>query len=724
MSTRPTLPRWLFVDANGNPRAGAKLYTYETGTSTPKPTYSDAGLTVANANPIISDADGYFSDIFLASGAYRFRLTTSADAQIWQADDIEGGSTALPLTGGTMTGFITLHADPTQPLHAVTKQYVDNKIPVSVKDYGAKGDGTTDDAPAIQAAVDALAATGGGVLEFGPRTYRIAGPVVVNGTTIIMQGAGFNEGPAAGVGTWLTIDQTGFTPFTFTGPSARGSVVRDLAVRQTHNAAVGPAWTPTNYDFVFRIQDCLGGVDFDNVMLCGINRGIWIDNSGRFNIQRLRGQVSTTGIEIDRSFDTGRIQHLHFWPFAQPAVDVVRWQQANQDALVLRRVDGVFMDDLFVFAARSGLRFRSSASGITQKFYIGSYYSDFTQYGLWVDSNNVAGQIANITTQSELFDAGGAAYAGGNGIRIDGNNARIQIGNLRVDDAESNPIRVNGVGNRLDIFSFRAEYFNTLNDGSAAIHVANVPSGTPNAVFLGSPALLGNGNGGPLVNSGTNGYVALAAPAGRLDRPGMTVGTEASGLFAPASGEIAAAAAGVEVIRATASGTVTLGGANGAHGFGITTAANSANRVVATSTVAGGTPSLAVQGSDTNAGVALAAKGTGTVRLQTRGATAFEVNATGTPGNFVRVNATAAGGTPQLLAQGTDTNVALQLSAKGTAVVSTTSPFQLANYTVATLPAAAANARSVIYVSDGAANKRLAISDGTNWRWPDGAVVS
>ena len=109
MSTRPTLPRWLFVDANGNPRAGAKLYTYETGTSTPKPTYSDAGLTVANANPIISDADGYFSDIFLASGAYRFRLTTSADAQIWQADDIQGVGTDYVLrSGDQMSGNLTI----------------------------------------------------------------------------------------------------------------------------------------------------------------------------------------------------------------------------------------------------------------------------------------------------------------------------------------------------------------------------------------------------------------------------------------------------------------------------------------------------------------------------------------------------------------------------------------------------------------------------------------
>jgi hypothetical protein len=45
-------------------------------------------------------------------------------------------------------------------------------------------------------------------------------------------------------------------------------------------------------------------------------------------------------------------------------------------------------------------------------------------------------------------------------------------------------------------------------------------------------------------------------------------------------------------------------------------------------------------------------------------------------------------------------------------------------YTVATLPAAASYPRCMIYVSDGAANKRLAISDGTSWRWPDGAVVA
>lgn len=45
-------------------------------------------------------------------------------------------------------------------------------------------------------------------------------------------------------------------------------------------------------------------------------------------------------------------------------------------------------------------------------------------------------------------------------------------------------------------------------------------------------------------------------------------------------------------------------------------------------------------------------------------------------------------------------------------------------YTVSTLPSATGFTAGIAFVSDGTSNKRLAVSDGTNWRWPDGAVVS
>jgi hypothetical protein len=387
-------------------------------------------------------------------------------------------------------------------------------------------------------------------------------------------------------------------------------------------------------------------------------------------------------------------------------------------------VDGVFLDDIFVLGARSTLRFSSSASGVTTKFYGSNIYADFSKYGVWIDGNGVEGQIANITTQSErLNPADGTPFVGAVGIQIDGNNARVQIGNLRIDDAESNAIRVNGSDNRLDIFAFRVEYYNRLNNGSAAIHLANVVTGTPNQVYLGSPALLGNGNGGPLVNAGTNGFVASAAPAGRVDRPGVMVGTQDAGLYQPSSATLGMSVSGAEQLR-LAAGNITMGGAPGGHAFAVTTPASNVNQVTVTGSAAGGTPSLAASGTDANIPLALSAKNIAPVRLNSRGNIALEVNAVATPVNFVRINGSGAAAPPQITAQGTDTNVNLLLLGKGTGAVQAGSPLQLPSFTVATLPPAATYPRCLIYVADGTANKRFAVSDGTSWRWPDGAVVA
>lgn len=48
---------------------------------------------------------------------------------------------------------------------------------------------------------------------------------------------------------------------------------------------------------------------------------------------------------------------------------------------------------------------------------------------------------------------------------------------------------------------------------------------------------------------------------------------------------------------------------------------------------------------------------------------------------------------------------------------------RLRSYTVAALPSASPAAQ-MIYVSDGSSNRRLAVSDGSAWRFPDGSVVS
>lgn len=82
------------LDSNGDPLPGAKLNFYKAGTSTRKDTYSDEALTTTHANPVVADADGEFSAIYLL-GKYKVVLTDSSDVQQWSKDNYEA------ITGGT-----------------------------------------------------------------------------------------------------------------------------------------------------------------------------------------------------------------------------------------------------------------------------------------------------------------------------------------------------------------------------------------------------------------------------------------------------------------------------------------------------------------------------------------------------------------------------------------------------------------------------------------------
>lgn len=78
-----------FLDADAVPLAGGKLYSYEAGTSTPLATYSDSDLSVANANPIILEADGRTPDpVFLLTQGYKFVLTDADDVELWTIDNV------------------------------------------------------------------------------------------------------------------------------------------------------------------------------------------------------------------------------------------------------------------------------------------------------------------------------------------------------------------------------------------------------------------------------------------------------------------------------------------------------------------------------------------------------------------------------------------------------------------------------------------------------------
>lgn len=82
-----TNPKFQAFDADGNPLTGGLLYTYVSGTTTEKATYTDANMGTANTNPIILDSRGEAS--VFGAGLYKLVLKSAAGADIWTMDNIE-----------------------------------------------------------------------------------------------------------------------------------------------------------------------------------------------------------------------------------------------------------------------------------------------------------------------------------------------------------------------------------------------------------------------------------------------------------------------------------------------------------------------------------------------------------------------------------------------------------------------------------------------------------
>lgn len=117
------------LDDNGSPVAAGKLNFYRTGTTTPQNTYSDSTLTTPNANPVVLDSAGRATTAIYGDSAsgydYRVQLTTSADVQIFQFDDVKvDGANSATIAEGSFTGAITGCTAAVSP--AVTYDIVQN----------------------------------------------------------------------------------------------------------------------------------------------------------------------------------------------------------------------------------------------------------------------------------------------------------------------------------------------------------------------------------------------------------------------------------------------------------------------------------------------------------------------------------------------------------------------------------------------------------------------
>ena len=108
-----------FLDNNGVPLSGGKLYTYQAGTTTPQATYTTSAGNVARTNPVVLDSAGRVpngGEIWITSQSYKFVLNDSNDVLIATWDNVvaAGTSAYIPqnFTGDGTTVNFTLSSAP------------------------------------------------------------------------------------------------------------------------------------------------------------------------------------------------------------------------------------------------------------------------------------------------------------------------------------------------------------------------------------------------------------------------------------------------------------------------------------------------------------------------------------------------------------------------------------------------------------------------------------
>ncbi len=247
----------------------------------------------------------------------------------------------------------------------------------SVLDFGAKGDGKTDDTAAFQKALDTAGAAGGGVVKAPRGTYFFAGHLHVP-RAVALEGI-WQSVPAHNGIRDAGLPKPTDDGTTFLVTENRGTEDGPAFITLTHNSTLkgvviyypeqDPAKVPAPYPWAIAMRGKNPAVL--SVELLNPYNGIDASQNERHLIRDVQGQPLRRGIWVDAIYDIGRIEDVHFNPWWSNKPELFHWQQTNGEAFIFARTDWQYVFNTFCFGYSVGYKFVQTRSGACNGNFLG-----------------------------------------------------------------------------------------------------------------------------------------------------------------------------------------------------------------------------------------------------------------------------------------------------------------------------------------------------------------
>lgn len=354
----------------------------------------------------------------------------------------------------------------------------------NVRDYGALGDDTGNDGPAIQQAIDA-AAPGGGIVFFPSGTYRMTSGVTVPGG-VTLEGVGWNANRIpSDRGSWIHITAPMFVPVTLQGDGSGARLLRFFH-DQPFVPAAGeecPGTWEANADYPFTIEVDGSDVHLEDIALMSAARGVRQTGGSRLTIRRLGGQAFVAGIVIEESSGPAFISDVGFGTSFSSCQAVAEYSFQNLEVIVLYHSQHSTLRNITVFRAMNGLVLRSNVHGSTTGLQVTNFDCDRCEAGILVEADGAEATITNVDLKGDEF------FQDDFGLRVDAENTTLRLDNVHVSSVGRSAIRVDGAGSQLFIDGLWAQFWSDT-PGTPSAAVAAGPGASVSVGFtrlFGSP---------------------------------------------------------------------------------------------------------------------------------------------------------------------------------------------------------------------------------------------